>query len=99
MKGKMKMNKQKIKELLNALVDEIFDDKPEVTGRISPRQITLMRKICNEHGWDWQKFETKVMAKFNKTVQFLSKNQASDLISSLIKENTNGNKNASYGRG
>ncbi|MBU1534133.1 hypothetical protein KKF84_02370 [Myxococcota bacterium] len=55
-------------------------------GRISPRQVKLLRKIASERNWDWDEFSDKVKQRFNRTVVYLSKKQASDLIGELLEK-------------
>jgi hypothetical protein len=55
-------------------------------GRISPRQVKLLRKIASEHNWNWNEFSSHIKQRFNRTVEYLSKKQASDLISELLEK-------------
>jgi len=62
-------------------------DTPEgaaTDGRISPRQLKLLRKIASERNWDWEEFSAKVQKRFSRTVAYLNKKQASDLINELL---------------
>jgi len=67
-------------------------DSGSTKGRISPRQVKLLRKIASEHNWNWNEFSSHIKQRFNRTVEYLSKKQASDLISELLEK-----KGDSYG--
>ncbi len=54
-------------------------------GRISSRQLGMLRKLVNEKlDGDWQGFDATCKTRFGKTVSYLSTKEASTLISELI---------------
>ena len=59
-------------------------ESASTNGRISPRQVKLLRKIASERNWDWEEFSAKIKQRFNRNVTYLSKKQASDLIGELL---------------
>jgi len=54
-------------------------------GRISSRQLGMLRKLCNEKlSGDWNAFDASCKARFGKSVNYLNTKEASVLISELI---------------
>ncbi len=54
-------------------------------GRISSRQLGMLRKLCNEKlGGDWTSFDASCKARFGKSINYLNTKEASTLISELI---------------
>jgi len=57
----------------------------EEKGRISSRQLAMLRKLCNEKlDGNWQAFDASCKARYGKAVAYLSLKNASELISELI---------------
>lgn len=64
----------------------------EEKGRISSRQIALLRKVVNEKmAGDWIAFDASCKQRFGKSVNYLNTKEASVLISELI-GGSNGNR-------
>ena len=54
-------------------------------GRISSRQLGMLRKLVNEKmAGDWSAFETSCKQRFGRATSYLSTKEASTLISELI---------------
>jgi len=61
-------------------------------GRISSRQIGMLRKLVNEKmAGDWSAFETSCKQRFGRATSYLSTKEASTLISELIGGNNGHN--------
>jgi hypothetical protein len=59
----------------------------EEKGRISSRQLAMLRKLCNERlDGNWNSFEASCKARFGKALSYLSMKDASTLISELLGE-------------
>ncbi len=59
----------------------------EEKGRISSRQLGMLRRLCNERlGGDWQALDASCKAKYGKALSYLSMKEASGLISELLGE-------------
>ncbi|MBU1409922.1 hypothetical protein KKC22_00255, partial [Myxococcota bacterium] len=57
----------------------------EEKGRISSRQIAMLRKLVNEKlAGDWNAFDASCKARYGKAVTYLSMKNASELISELL---------------
>jgi len=64
----------------------------EEKGRISSRQLGMLRKLCNEKlDGDWSAFDASCKARYGKALNYLTTKEASTLISELIGGNHNGN--------
>ena len=62
----------------------------EEKGRISSRQLAMLRKLCNERlDGNWAAFEASCKARFGKAVNYLTTKEASTLISELLGEGGN----------
>jgi hypothetical protein len=54
-------------------------------GRISSRQIAMLRKLCNERlDGNWSAFDASCKARYGKAVNYLTTKEASQLISEMI---------------
>jgi hypothetical protein len=54
-------------------------------GRISSRQLAMLRKLCNEKlDSNWNAFDASCKARFGKAVNYLTMKEASGLISELL---------------
>jgi len=57
----------------------------EKGGRITSRQLGMLRKLCNEKlDGDWNAFEATCKSRFGRATSYLSSKEASTLISELI---------------
>jgi hypothetical protein len=57
----------------------------EEKGRISSRQLGMLRKLCNEKiDGNWQAFDASCKARFGKSINYLTTKEASQLISEMI---------------
>lgn len=64
-------------------------------GRISSRQLAMLRKLCNEKlDGEWNSFEASCKARFGKAVNYLSMKNASELISELLGGGSHGHQSA-----
>jgi len=64
----------------------------EEKGRISSRQLGMLRKLVNEKmAGDWSAFETSCKQRFGRATSYLSTKEASTLISELIGGNNGHN--------
>ena len=62
----------------------------EEKGRISSRQLGMLRRLCNERlGGDWQGLDASCKARYGKALSYLSMKEASGLISELLGEGGN----------
>ncbi|PKN28135.1 MAG: hypothetical protein CVU65_00205 [Deltaproteobacteria bacterium HGW-Deltaproteobacteria-22] len=65
-------------------------------GRISSRQLAMLRKLCNEKlDGNWNAFDASCKARFSKALNYLSTKEASTLISELIGGESHGYKSRS----
>ncbi|MBU1218368.1 hypothetical protein KKF34_07430 [Myxococcota bacterium] len=68
------------------------EDSEPSEGRITQRQVALLRKIASERGWDWNEFEQHVKKRYSRRIAYLSIQQAKELIGELLeKGGRNGN--------
>ncbi len=57
----------------------------EEKGRISSRQLAMLRKLCNEKlDGNWNAFDASCKARFGKALNYLTTKEASTLISDLL---------------
>ena len=64
----------------------------EEKGRISSRQLGMLRKLVNEKlDGDWNAFDSSCKQRFGRATAYLTTKEASSLISELIRGNNNGN--------
>jgi len=62
----------------------------EERGRVSSRQLAMLRKLCNEKlDGNWNAFDASCKQRLGKAVTYLSVKEASGLISELLGEGGN----------
>ncbi len=65
-------------------------------GRISSRQLAMLRKLCNEKlDGNWNAFDASCKARFGKAVNYLTTKEASTLISDLLGGGNHGHQSRS----
>ena len=81
------------------IVNETPVPAVEEKGRVSSRQLGMLRKLVNEKlDGDWNAFDASCKQRLGKAVTYLTTKEASGLISELLEGGSNGYKKSRSAR-